>query len=657
MKRISLCGLIAVSVFVAVVVDSRHTEAGSKTENVIPDSIDIKVLRKREAINEIQKDYPYVNGRTFRASAPLSPTARVKAEIPQSLASFEPVNTIMQPEIDNIEEGGAKDGVIERRLDGRKSDKTAALGGGFVPGDDGDDEEDEAEDGDSDHDQEGTTQYGAQLPYVHTTSEEVGRNTDESGQTVSVTRRRVVLTANGTGSDPSRSGYGMDGRYPGYSTGDRSYGSYYPSEARTTSDSRTAGVVSGNTRNTGGGYDSTGSRYTGSRYPTSRPEERGAYYSGPRYIDSNGHYVDAQGRHLDSTGRYYDTSGRYQDAHTNQRVTQVSGGEEESERREYGTKQGYQYVGNGRYVPTGSSPTRYTSGSGYQTGTRTSEVEVDRSQSRPVNSYGGTQFYSGGANYRTTYDPIVSQISSDPNCPVTGTRVTINGLSCHSAISQLGRYVCYNYERVSGDCCERCLQVKRPDKAGCEYGDRSDQCRDIQAFDCYNDRNRQICCERCEHFRSQIPQQLSTCQFGDLTPRCQEIREKPYLCYLPDNQRICCSTCPRLANRERSDCQWGDQSPELCQPFDANRRLKINCYLSHVREICCSTCPSLQARLPEAVAGCEYGDSPVLFNTGRGVFGCSEYIRNYGFSECDNPELSRECCYTCYRYRKHRGLN
>ena len=39
---------------------------------------------------------------------------------------------------------------------------------------------------------------------------------------------------------------------------------------------------------------------------------------------------------------------------------------------------------------------------------------------------------------------------------------------------------------------------------GCEYGDRFYQCRNIQPFDCYVERNRQICCERCEELRQQM---------------------------------------------------------------------------------------------------------------------------------------------------------
>ena len=52
-----------------------------------------------------------------------------------------------------------------------------------------------------------------------------------------------------------------------------------------------------------------------------------------------------------------------------------------------------------------------------------------------------------------------------------------------------------------------CPEINVRSTAGCEYGDRSTQCRDISPFDCYNDRNRQICCERCEQFRQQMPGQ------------------------------------------------------------------------------------------------------------------------------------------------------
>ena len=47
------------------------------------------------------------------------------------------------------------------------------------------------------------------------------------------------------------------------------------------------------------------------------------------------------------------------------------------------------------------------------------------------------------------------------SCAETNVLVTINGIPCRDAVSQLGNYVCYNYERVSTECCESCLAVKR----------------------------------------------------------------------------------------------------------------------------------------------------------------------------------------------------
>ena len=43
--------------------------------------------------------------------------------------------------------------------------------------------------------------------------------------------------------------------------------------------------------------------------------------------------------------------------------------------------------------------------------------------------------------------------------------------------------------------------------------------------------------------------EIRGCEYGDLTPRCQIIREKRHLCYLPENQRLCCVTCPSLADQ------------------------------------------------------------------------------------------------------------
>ena len=70
--------------------------------------------------------------------------------------------------------------------------------------------------------------------------------------------------------------------------------------------------------------------------------------------------------------------------------------------------------------------------------------------------------------------------------------------------------------------------------AGCEYGDRSYQCTNIQPFDCYVERNRQICCDRCRIFREQMqttgkPSLSSTVSyitFGGLSLKSQERKVK-----------------------------------------------------------------------------------------------------------------------------------
>lgn len=560
--------------------------------------IELHVITKRDVLGDYQRDYPQVDGRTFRASEPLDPNSPRTRDTgsPQNLLDgFEVQNEIFQPEVDAAANSGSNertgevhstnDSDVTRGNDGQESLPT----------------------------ERSTADFAAQYPYSETTV--AGRQ------------------------------YSSSGTQPYRYTGSHQSQSHY------------------------------------SGYQPSRTEARGSYYGGPRYIDSNGHYVDAQGRHLDSTGRYYDISGRYSDAiMTRTSAYHVSGQQTGGVGRVDGDRSGY-YDNEGRY--TSGSDRRYPSGgyydserryvtSGGGTGyydsqgryvsSRTGTYEdtgasgVDSSQSRPVDSYGSTQFYSGGSRYQNTYDPVASQISDDPTCPTLNMRVTINGLSCTDAIAQLGSFVCYNYERVTTECCERCLQVKRAERTGCEYGDRSHQCRTINPYDCYNDRNRQVCCERCHQFRNQMPQSRpGGCEYGDLTPRCQEMMQRPHLCYLPENSRICCSTCPRLANSAEPECKWGNQSPELCEPFDENRRLKINCYLDGVREICCSTCKSLRERIRENIPGCEFGDAPVLFYSGSNAMTCGEYIRQYGVDTCNDIEIAEKCCYTCHRYRAARG--
>lgn len=642
------------------------------------EEIELHVITKRDVLGDFQKDYPQVNGRTFRASEPLDPKSpkAANARSPQNLFdSFETVNEIFQPQVE------AADKNHDETADEEHSN----------------DEDEEENDLDTSQFAGSTTEYAAQYPYSETTESERGssiyphqqrdpqRYGYQSGDGVqqTVTSRRVTLV--GRGSDTPETGYEDQSSYNtqrrvytsgnGHSSSSSSSIQYDPHS----SGSRYVSSDRRSPSNYNSQYSTDQSGSSGTGYQNSRTEVRGPYYGGERYIDSNGHYVDAQGRHLDSTGRYYDVSGRYADAimtrtsayHTpgtgsphnieSSRYTSGGSGYDSSGRYVTGqSSEGGYYDRDGRYVSSTSggyydSQGRYVSRAG-DTYDRTETSRVDNTQSRPVDSYGGTQFYSSGNRYQTTYDPVTSQISDDPTCPVTNMRVTINGLSCSSAVAQLGNFVCYNYERVSTECCEICLQVKRSSRTGCEYGDRSNQCRTINPYDCYNERNRQVCCERCQQFREQMGQRSQVgCEYGDLTPRCQSMLQRPHLCYLPENTRICCSTCPRIANSAEPDCQWGNQSPELCEPFDENRQLKIDCYLPDVRQFCCSTCKSLKDRMRDVVPGCEYGDAPTLIYSGSSTLTCGEYIRQYGVDACNFSDIAQKCCYTCYRYRRARG--
>lgn len=340
----------------------------------------------------------------------------IHGDPPQSVfQTFETKNEIFQPEVDTEGPGGYEEahseGAIEQTTDKNEGNETYTK-------------------------EKTKTEYGAQYPYSETSvaghayngslphSGTQSHRTDD-GYQHTVTSRRVVLA--GRGQDTS--GYSGTDQYetrgtihqpshtsrPGYPsrTHDASFSTqyerHYPGARQLPTERRFhSGYTGGNT-----GADN---------YQNSRTEVRGPYYGGQIYVDSNGHYVDDQGRHLDSTGRYYDISGRYQDAvmtgtqtytHTGSRTpssnSRTSSGYYDNRRFTSGTSSsGGYYDSNGRYI--GSNPGGSIS---YDSNSRGGGY-VDGSQSRPIDSYGGTQFYSSGRSYQTTYDPIVSQISSDP---------------------------------------------------------------------------------------------------------------------------------------------------------------------------------------------------------------------------------------------------
>lgn len=341
----------------------------------------------------------------------------------------------------------------------------------------------------------------------------------------------------------------------------------------------------------------------------------------------------------------------------------------EPEYRSYDVSQGQSSSGQ---TDSGSSSRTYNSRPDtsrqtvYESRGRTSYTNYN-----PGNTGGGTTIYrnSGGSYYpsgsgsvvypvsrgRGT-SPVTGRMSNDPNCPAaSGYDVYINGLRCNEAVRSLGKFICYTYERSSKDCCESCLAVKQSYNRGCEYGDRSYQCRNIEPFDCYVDRTREICCDRCAQYLRQLNTGVSNCAYGDLTPRCTVVNQKRHLCYLPENQRLCCITCPRVATDSTPGCRWGDQNPELCTPYTPDGQLRINCYQSSVSQVCCRTCDHIRNSVRSPVAGCEYGDKPVSINTPRGTLNCADYIHYAGVTACNDSEIRSYCCHTCYRYQQARA--
>lgn len=36
------------------------------------------------------------------------------------------------------------------------------------------------------------------------------------------------------------------------------------------------------------------------------------------------------------------------------------------------------------------------------------------------------------------------------------------------------------------------------------------------------------------------------CEYGDMTPNCERVRQNPGLCYIPENRYLCCDTCSNI---------------------------------------------------------------------------------------------------------------
>ncbi|CAG5115081.1 unnamed protein product [Candidula unifasciata] len=233
----------------------------------------------------------------------------------------------------------------------------------------------------------------------------------------------------------------------------------------------------------------------------------------------------------------------------------------------------------------------------------------------------------------------------------------INGLDCQQAVEQLGTSICYTQEYTSRLCCEVCRPRKQPTRTGCEYGDHSQQCSNISPGDCYDVRNRQICCDTCDKLRKRDA--AIGCEYGDMSVRCDAVRQNPGLCYRPENQRICCESCSQSRNVSNPACPWGNFDQNLCQMFDdQTHNVRVNCYSHQKRRLCCQTCERLKDWLPHNLPDdCQYGDRPVIFSTSHyGRLNCSTILNYFSVDECStNPAVYVNCCYTCHRHLQGRG--
>ncbi|XP_076451149.1 uncharacterized protein LOC143287022 [Babylonia areolata] len=276
--------------------------------------------------------------------------------------------------------------------------------------------------------------------------------------------------------------------------------------------------------------------------------------------------------------------------------------------------------------------------------------QVFASGGRWQRPYGyGNYGYPQGGSYGYPQGGFV-QGGYDSECPNTGIRIQINGIPCEQAVDVYGSYLCYRHEYTSRECCLKCRTLKDPSRVGCEYGDHSGRCQQLQPYDCYDLRNRQGCCDSCQRMR--IAGARSGCEYGDMTPNCEQVRQNPGLCYIPENRYLCCQTCSTIRVTEDPECPWGDQNADLCQPFDRSGNIRINCYAAPIKRICCQACQRLEDWIPINQPGCEYGDRPVTFNTGsHRNLNCTSFMRHYGYEQCSlNQAVATNCCYTCHRF-------
>ncbi|XP_046558638.1 uncharacterized protein LOC124267699 [Haliotis rubra] len=457
--------------------------------------------------------------------------------------------------------------------------------------------------------------------------------------------------------NPTRTGQNQgtqtDPRYTGYV--------YNPSGSgaatATYSPTGTRRQTSGRSTNTGTYYSNTG----GSGPTGRRPTLAASYPLGPILSTGGGQPLD---RRQMNTGqqvsretpgyRTYTVQGQRPFYSSRNQYTYSTRQQQPS----YTARQQQPSYTSGQPTYTGGQPT-YTGGQPTYTGGQPTYTggQPTYTGGQPTYTVGQPTYTGGqptGQGYVPYgYNPSGQQYPYNPNqgnCPETGIRMRINGMDCARAVDFYGSFLCYRHEFTSRECCEKCRPLKNPSNVGCEFGDHSYQCRQIQPHDCYDLRNRQSCCDTCNRHMSGE----TGCEYGDMTPRCERVTQNPSLCYIPENQRLCCHTCTRLrGNAENQVCPWGDQNANLCRPFDQYGGVRINCYAEQIRRLCCQTCERLRARMPNNLVGCEFGDRPVIFNTGEfGSLNCTSFFRHFPVEQCVvNQAVSINCCFTCHRYQ------
>ncbi|KAL5007656.1 hypothetical protein ScPMuIL_016462 [Solemya velum] len=258
----------------------------------------------------------------------------------------------------------------------------------------------------------------------------------------------------------------------------------------------------------------------------------------------------------------------------------------------------------------------------------------------------------------TTSQTIVSVTTGDTTgvC-VDSPKYRVGGKSCSRIITETPFY-CYT-DTIRSNCCRSCGNIWNATE-GCEYGDRTVDCR--KASCTHSLGYREMCCRTCASETSARPSTISptprqttvmsdscldTAGFTYVGKTCSQIAsDLPHSCYWGDVIKNCCGSCKRISSNV-DGCEYGDRivgcRPEYCRTSMSG---------------CCSTCSNILTTPVHSVRNTTTPPTVATTTTPKkckdlAIFGgqtCTEFILSRGLYVCDESYLAERCCAACQTY-------